>query len=52
MGVITELEYLFVISLHFWVISFGQCTEWGFWGVLKFQICIGSGGMPGIPDMF
>ena len=34
--------YLGVISMHFRVLSYGHCTEWGyFWGLLKFQIFFG-----------
>ena len=42
--------YLGVISMHFWAISQGQGTEWGyFFGLLKFQIFFE---VLEIPDMF
>ena len=42
--------YLGVISMHFMVSSLGQGTEWGyFFGLLKFQICLG---VLEIPDIF
>ena len=34
--------YSWVISMHFRVFSYGQCTEWGiFFGLLKFQLFFG-----------
>ena len=44
-GIITKLDYLEVISMHFRVFSYGQGTEWGiFLGVAKINFCYHSTG--------